>query len=471
MKTWSLLIVLVPGVFGATINVCTSGCGPYTTAQYALDNSADGDTIVLQSGQNLGSLTIPGNRHNLTIKSSLIDNYPRNYRIVRSDPSLARLTTVSIGNGPDWAVISGGSTLPGPGRGPIKVDPTITNAPGNVPQPHGLSVGDQVVVGGSEFSAYACATLNQPPYTTGACDSTRVGFINIRTDTGLSNGMSIYFIGRTLPPPLVAGTIYYVVNFVYGGSVSNADKFQIAATPGGNPIVIPQFNPAGQDFIICVPPLPQRIGDVMYVVSTPTPTTFQLSATAGGAPVAFTQTAKGYNGSTVSFGFSVIKNAPVHDITFDGIEVAPTSDYGIYYPFYVSSAIGSEAGEHYEIHLLRCWIHGADDQEDFPMATVNIAGRDLEIGWSVIENAYSTANDTQGIGFISTRNVCIHDDEIKGNSEGIMSGGNVPWFANQLNTTNIQVYRNYIWKPIKILHRHCRELRWADSVSISFPVR
>jgi len=436
MKTLILTLALISGVFGATVNVCTSGCGPFTTAQYALDNSNDGDTIVLQSGQNLGSLIIPGNRHHLTFKSSLIDTYPRNYRITRNNPSLARLTTVSIGDPLRWAVITPNSS-------------TLTNTPGQSPTPHGFSIGDQVIIGGAQYSAYACASVNQPPYTSGACDASRVGFINIRTDTGLSNGMSIYFMGRTLPPPLAAGTVYYVVNFVYGGSVSNADKFQIAATPGGGPITIPQFNPAGQDFVICVPPLPQRIGDLMYVVDTPTPSTFQLSPTPGGPAVTFTQTPKGYDGSRLNVGFSVTRNAPVHDITFDGIEVSPVSDNGIYYPFYVSSAIGSAAGEHYGINVLRCWIHGADDQQDFPMATVNIAGHDIEIGWSVIENAYSTGNDTQGIGFMSTANVSIHDNEIKGGTEGIMSGGNFPWFAFKQNTTGVTVYRNYIWKPLK----------------------
>ena len=416
------------------ITVCASGC-TYSTAQAALNASADGSTIVLKAGQNSGSLTIPGNRHNLTFKSSLIDNYPRNYRIDRSDPALARLTTVSIGESALWLAGVRGSTL--------------TNQPGNVPQPHNLAVGDSVVLGGSRFSAYECAVVNQPPYTDGACDASRVGYFNIRTDTGLANGMAIDFLGRTLPPPLKTGTLYYIVGFVYGGSVANADKFKIALAPGGPPIAIPQFNPTGQDLVIEVPPLPQRIGDTMFVVATPTSATVQLSATKSGAPVTFTQTAKGYNGSGLAVGFGASKVAPVHDITFDGIEVSPTSDYGVYYPFYISSAIGNAASEHYNITIWRCWIHGADDQQDFPMATLNLAGHNLEVGWSVVENTYSTGNDTQGIGFVSTGTVSIHDNEIKGNSEGIMSGGNVPWFAYKSNTTGISVRRNYIWKPLK----------------------
>jgi len=435
MKLLMLALALIGPACGASITVCSDGCN-YSTAQAALNASHDGDTIILMSGQNLGSLTIPGGRHNLIFKSSQIDSYPRGYRITRNNPALARLTTVSAGDLSFWLTAKAGSS-------------TLTNAPGGAPQAHGLSVGQKVVVGGSRYSAYVCAGVNQPPYTDGACDGTRVGYINIRTNTGLANGNVLYFTGRTLPNPLAQNTPYYVINFVRGGNVANADKFQISTTPGGNPISIPQFNPRGQDLVIESRPLPQAIGTAMYVVSTPTPSTLQLSPTPGGPPTVWTQVPTGYNGSGLSAGFALFTENPVHDLTFDGIEVSPTVDSGVYYPFYVSSSIGDAAGEHYNISILRSWIHGADDQEDFPMATINIAGHNLEIGWNVIEGAYSTANDTQGIGFMSTRNVSIHDNEIKGATEGIMSGGNVPWFALQTNTTGISIYRNYLWKPLK----------------------
>ena len=262
--------------------------------------------------------------------------------------------------------------------------------------------------------------------------------------------MAITFTGRTLPPPLKTNTLYYIVNFVRGGSATNADRFQIAATSGGPPIKIPQFSPVGQDFVIGLPPAPQRITDASYyVVATPTPSTLLLSATPKGPPVTFTQQAKGYNGGGFSVGLTLVKMTPVHDLTFDGIEVLPASDFGVYFPFYISGAIGGPAGEHYGIRLLRCWVHGHDDQEPFPMATINIAARNVEIGWSIIEDAYSTANDTQGIEFMSTGDVYIHDNEIKGNTEGIMSGGNLPWFSFTRNTKGIRVERNYFWKPLK----------------------
>ena len=253
MKTLMILPFLIPGLFGAQITVCASGCN-FPTAQAALNASHDGDMIILTSGQNHGALNIPGNRHDLTFKSSLIDTYPRGYRMVRNDPSLARLTNISAGETGGFVRITVGSA-------------TLTSRPGNVVLPHGLRVGDKVVLGGSRYSAYHCASLNQPPYTTGACDASSVGFFNIRTDTGLSNGMAVYFKGRTLPPLLRVNTPYYVVNFIFGGTVANADRFQISTQPGGSPVNIPAFDPFGQDLVIEAPPLPQMIGDVMYVVA------------------------------------------------------------------------------------------------------------------------------------------------------------------------------------------------------------
>jgi len=430
MKSPILALFLALSASGATITVCTSGCD-YPTAQAALNASDNGDTIILTAGQTLGSLTIPGDRHDLTVKSSAIDGYPRNYRITRNNPALARLTSVTIGDFAEW-----GSTSPG--------SPTLTS-----PVPHGFNVGDTVTVGGTYYSAYACASVNQPPYVDGACDASRVGFMNIRADTHLGNGSVLYFKGRTLPTPLLTSTPYYVVNFTRGGAANNADKFQLATTPGGGPLFIPQFNPEGQDLVVEVPPLPQRIGDTMYVVATPSATTLQLSAIPGGTPTVWTQIPYGNTGGGLSTGFSITRTSPDYNLTFDGIEIAPAADDGVYYPFYVSRDISGFAGEPHNITIWRCWVHGADDQEDFPNTMVDIAGHDIEIGWSVIENAYSTSNDTQNIGFMSTANVSIHDNELKGATEGILSGGNLPWFAFETNTTGVSVYRNYLWKPLK----------------------
>lgn len=444
MKSLLILTLIIHTSFAATLNVCTSGCA-YSTAQGAFNASNPGDTIILQSGQTLGPLIMPGNTHNLTFKSSLIDTYPRGYRMTRGNPVLAKLTGVTIGDTAGWVALTG------PGA-------TITNQPGQVPQHHNLNVGDAVVVKNEVWSAYNCASLNQPPYdsTTGACSADKVGKINIRNNTGFANGMQIRFMGNP-PTPIVANQLYYIVNFVQGGATSAcgiaypscADSFQIAATSGGTPILVPQFNPSGTDFNIQIDPLPALNGQTLYVVAVPTLTTLQLSATLGGPPITFTQAGNSYDGSRINPGFSIIKSSPVHDLTFDGIEIQPTSDYGVYYPFYVSSAIGTNQGEHYTIRLLRSWVHAHDDQEDYPFCTVNIAARDIEVGWSVIEGAYSTGNDTQNVGFISTGHVYIHDNEFPGATENIMSGGNTPWFGFVRNTTDIRVQRNYFWKPLK----------------------
>ncbi len=440
MKFALTALALAIPAFGGTITVCNAGCN-YTTAQAALNASSNGDTIILTSGQSYGSLTIPGNRHDLTIKSSDIDSYPRGYRITRNHPALARLTTVAIGDNAGWATASGTGT-------------TLTNAPGTTPQPHNFKVGDRVAVGGTTYSAYFCASLNQSPYVDGGCDSTRVGYMNIRTNSGLTNGSVVYFVGVTLPPPLQPDTPYYIVNFVSGGCISthgcaNADKMQLAATPGGTPIFIPQFDPEGQSLTVEVPPMPERMGATMFVSAVPTPNTLQLSETPGGPAVTWMQFPLGNNQNGFSHGFNLIKTAPNYNITFDGIEMAPTSDRGVYYVFYMSRYITSMEGEPHDIRILRCWVHGADDQEDFPYAAINMAGRNLEVGWSIAEGTYSTSGDTQNISFMSTKNVSIHDNELKGATEGIFSGGNYPWFATLTNTTGISVYRNYLWKPLK----------------------
>src|SRR5580698_848055 len=109
MKILILTLILILPACGATITACAGGCD-YPTAQAALNASNNGDTIVLTAGQNLGPLTIPGGRNNLTFKSSQIDTYPRGYRITRGNPALARLTTVSAGDSSGWMTTTPGNS-------------------------------------------------------------------------------------------------------------------------------------------------------------------------------------------------------------------------------------------------------------------------------------------------------------------------------------------------------------------------
>jgi len=449
-------ITTAPPAAAATRTVCASGCG-YTTIQAAFNSATPGDAIQVTSGYTAaGPLTIPGGSHGLTIKSSLIDTYPRNTRIKRNSAYTAKVDQVTIGDSRAFGLLPSASSI-------------ITTQ-----SPHGFSIGDPVVVGAERFSAYYCGTLFQPPYDTlygGApgsdkltCAASRVGFINVRTDTGLSNGKTVYFTGRTLPPPLVSGKPYYIVNFAIGNSWPlNADQFQVSLSPGGSPVLLGPnwqntsisgvpFDPTGQDFNIVVPPLPAMDQQTMYIVGTPTPSQLQLSTTLGGQPVNFTQAAKGYNGSGFSLGFYITRNLPVWDITFDGIEFSPPTDNQVYYVFYIQNSINSDAGESHDIRILRCWGHGHDDQEDFPFSIFYLTGRDMEVGWSIAEGTYATYADTTNIGIVSTGNVWIHDNELVAATEGIFSGGNYPWFANVKNTTGIRVERNFIRKRLKDFH-------------------
>jgi len=294
--------------------------------------------------------------------------------------------------------------------------------------------------------------------------------------------MAVYFQGRStctigsttetpcLPPPLQLSTPYYVVNFARGGTPSNitdADSFQIAATPGGSPIALSSnwlntatsgvpYDPTGQDFNIVAPPLPATDQQAMYVVGTPSTSRVELAFTPNGSPVTFTQSGIGYNGGGLSAGFYITHDSPIHDITFDGVEIASLDDgedvTPAYSPFMVNGAIASNYGEHFGINIFRCWIHGHDDQEEFPYYLVDISARSIEVGWSILEGTYSTGNDTQNLGLISTGSIYVHDNELKGATENMFSGGNYPWFANQKNTTGIRVERNFFWKPLKYFH-------------------
>jgi len=506
-----------------TLTVCASGCD-YTTVQAAGNAAVPGNTIVIEAGyNNAGPLVLPDGTHGLTFKSSRIDAYPRNTRIVRNSPALAKIEQVTLGNGMAFALL------------PSAMSTLTTNAP------HGFTIGEKVTVAAQRFSAYYCGSLCAPPYNmpynnpfstagtvnvsgtavtwlsgptftsqwiggymtiagapcnpcqitavnsstsvtlsasggllSGAsftmgfdiavCEASRVGFINIRFDTHLANGMIVYFAGRTLPPPLQLNTPYYVINFATGSSWPiNADKFQVSATLGGSPIILGPnwantpisgipYDPTGQDFTVVIPPLPAMDGSDMYVVSAPTTTSVQLSLTLGGSPVTFAQAVNGYNGGGFSNGFRIFGANPVYDMVFDGIELFPPDDNQVYYVFFAQGGVNSNFGEHFGINLLRCWAHGHDDQEDFPMSIINITGRNLEVGWSVVENSYSVYNDTQNIGITSTSNVYIHDNELKGATENIFSGGNYPWFAGVRNTEGLRVERNWLWKPLKYFH-------------------
>jgi hypothetical protein len=398
------------------------------------------------------NISMKGGACGITIKTTKIDRYPRGYRITRNHPYTAKIAgkveiaTDNFG----WADFAS------------HANGVITNKPGNVTQAHNWATNDKVVVKGAQFSVVHCKTVNQTPYST-LCDSAHVGtngLFNVKREkptngdkqTYFVEGMAIQFGGRGLPDPLQEGTIYYTKNVTINAFVGNLkmDSFEVALTPGGASIMdqIAAYDPVGREINLIIPPSPAAQGQELYAVSA-SGSTLGLSFTHGGAPITFTQAAGMYNGSIYTAGFQMLRIKPAGNIVFDGIEIAPVADYGVYSVVLISADIGNAAGEHHNIKFLRCHIHGADDQESFPMQGIYIAARDSEVAYSIVEDIYSSDNDTQAIALVSSRNMYVHDNWLSATGESIMSGGNVPWFATQTNTNQIRVERNYFYKPVK----------------------
>jgi hypothetical protein len=428
-----------------TFYVCQSGSMEdgtsctHNTLQAAINAAPPGSTIIVRSGDKFTeNIQIPGGRHDLIIKSSRIDSYPRGHRIKRNDPALARIAgKVTMGEEFIWGTpVVGGNTV-------------------TFPSTHKFQVGDVVGVDGRMFSPYYCESDNAPPF--GSQCAGRTGFFNIRGNSFLANGHKVYFHGTLLPSPLETEKPYYIINYSFGGSSSNPDRFQLALTPDGEPLAIANYIPQGEGFVMEVPASPLRRGELVRVVAVPSPTTIRVARNEGEEPIIWEQISSGYTGSVYALGSAFTKQAAVSNIVFDGLEIAPVSDPGAYSIVYVSRSIPSLEGEHWGLRFLRCWIHGASDQESFPMQGISIAARDSEIAYSIIEDIYSTGNDTQAIAVMSTRNMDIHDNFLSATGESIMSGGNVPWFALKANTENIRLHRNYFWKP----------LQWWNSIEMT----
>ncbi len=444
-----LLIALLPLVLtkpahGQTYYVCSTGsmengadCG-FRTLQAAVNAAPDGATIVMRSGDTTGPIVIPGGRHDLTVKSSKIDSYPRGYRIVRNDPSLARIVSttgvapVTIGNEFKFGVPQLGAN-------------TITFS-----APHGFVVGDRVSLSGARYSPYYCASANMPPFGSTQCPADRVGFFMVRGYTNIQNGYVLYVRGAKIPTPLQPDTPYYVVNFTQGGNSSTTpDKFQIANAPGGNPIVL------GSDYVYNggltfeFSAAPARMYDALYVASVPSNNAITLSREPGGPPIGpWTQRGSGYDGGTTRPGIQVIKVAATRNITFDGFEITHDPDNDPWMLVYLTRDWTHPDGEHSGFRMLRCWVHGDDDQESLPHQGIFLSARDSEVGWSIVEGIWSNFADTQAIAITNTNgNIDIHDNFLSATGEVIMSGGNTPSYLGT-QAKGIRVRRNYLYKPL-----------------------
>ena len=469
-----ILILLVSSSVGqcATWTVCPSGC--YATSVQAAYNAASpGDTVILTPvpGVDYGDLVINPGSHDITFKSSLSDIFQQIYG---NQTGLVNLIKNALP--PAWGSILApwtprvhSITISVPnGFGPSS-GPTITNNAGTAP----FVVGDLVYVRAGEVrSGYYCASLNMAPYVSGECNSARVGFINVRQDTGgvvgattgLSNGMIIRFMappaGQSLPSPLVAGTSYYVVNFFQSTSSLNTDDFQIALTPGGSPIALslPANYPTGTPFNWYIPALPFDYNSAAFVTNV-AGLTFQVgqpngSGTCAGVttPVTITQQSANCPAGTGIYQHSCpsyTKDQASYNLTFDGLEVTAGIDQ--VYSLVAINDPSSVTGEAHDLKFLRMYVHGSGDQyTTFPLKGFYLSARSVEVGYGIIADTYSNYTDTQGIwpgG--STGDVNIHDNMIVNHGENIMIGGSVPWFLGTQGTNNftgMTFVRNMTWK-------------------------
>jgi hypothetical protein len=435
-----LSVFIVALAAADTVYVCSSGtmedgrqCD-YKNLQAAVDAVPDGTTIIMRSGDTSPHVVIPGGRHDLTFKSSQIDNYPRGYRITRGHPALAKIRAIGLRQA---VQIGDDFTFGVPDLGT-----DIVRFAAN----HGFTPGTAVTVQGRRFSPFYCESAGIEPFGV-QCPQEKVGSLMIRGNSFLRNGDVVYFRSPVLPSPLQEDTPYYIVGFVRGaGTNESPDQFQIATQQGGVPLALTGYK-ADSGLVMEVGMAPFRVGDVAYVVQTPTRTTLKLSQTPGGEPVPFTQTSSGYNGAGFVAGSQVVRLAAVRNVVFDGFEMTNDPDHDPWHLMYVSATSPHRDGEHTGIRVLRCWLHADDDQDSMPHQGIYLGARDSEVGWSIIEGMWSNFADTQAIALVSRGNVWVHDNLLSATGECLMSGGNFPPFFPD-TASNFRIERNYFYKPL-----------------------
>jgi hypothetical protein len=187
--------------------------------------------------------------------------------------------------------------------------------------------------------------------------------------------------------------------------------------------------------------------DALYVVHADR-RFIRLSQTPDGEPIVWTQTPALYNGSAGLPGVQVYRADAVSNITIDGFEITNQPGTDPWQLILVQRDWFNPDGEHSGIHILRCWLYGNDDQRSLPNQGILLAARDSEVGWSIIENIYSTSADTQGIWIGNSHgNIDIHDNFLSATGESVMSGGNYPNRPDIL-LQDIRVRRNFFYKPL-----------------------
>jgi hypothetical protein len=440
-----LLCVFVVPAAAETLRVCTSGTMEDGTScekdlQKALHAAQNGDTIVLKSGDTfVGNFQLPGGKSDITIKSSRSDEWPVGYRVERTSPIFARITT-SNGN-PPFTVGEQSITVtvsPGSPRA------TLSNA-------QSLQVGDSIAFVGTPFSPFYCVGVNNPIST---CTEERVGKFGFRGSMSIANGDIMYAHAATMPQPLQPNVPYYVVNAQTtdrGGNAANPDMWQISLTPDGPPIQLTDW-PSQNGLTLVTSPWPAYNNEPLYITEKNGPNV-TLSKTPGGEPITWQSRGNYYTGGSPlrTAGAKVYINRPARNITFQGLEITENAVADPFFLVYLVES-GHPDGEHDGITFQHCWIHGDDDATAQPHQGILANARNLIVRDSIIEHIHSDYADTQAIGTSnSSGGILIENNFLSSTGETVMLGGSYPtMFPNLL--TGVSIRRNYFTKPKRWWH-------------------
>jgi hypothetical protein len=137
----------------------------------------------------------------------------------------------------------------------------------------------------------------------------------------------------------------------------------------------------------------------------------------------------------------------VDGVSIEGVEIAPTGFvYDLVRIGEKSSAQDTTEEEPRNISLKNVWIHGLPDQDSQRGVSAN--GKYISITNSKISDIHGAGYDTQAIlVYNGSGPFLIADNELQAAGENIMFGGADPAIPN-LVPSDIQILRNYIWKPL-----------------------
>jgi hypothetical protein len=448
-KTPALLAALCCSAFGGTYTVCTEpGACDFSDLQRALDRAQLGDTLVLRAGDTFSSadgfiLQPKSGEGWLRIQSSRLNDLPEGRRVGREQAAAGLLPRI-VTTGANAALRFG------PSRLSVSVN---TETDTLIANNHGFADGDEIVAGGNVASPYFCLGVNDP-IRGNDCSADKVGTFNVRGRTGLQDGAAVYLFAQRMPEPFLQDTPYYVVNLV---EAANLSKFQLAANPGGEPI-LPSTTAVGLSYTAAVTPL--RYGQKVYVVNS-TRNSFQVAAGPGGQPIDLTAARPG--GSFSKGGL------PVRNVAIEGVEITVRPGVFSWVLVYLGSG-GDTSREHMPNGILvdRSYIHG-NPGEMGPHQCVQINSHDVTIQNSTIRDCKSNYADAQAILVNASHgNIRIENNRLEASGETFMSGGAYP--GPGVIPVGMVFRRNYFTKPLawwtgiaaRIVDRTTLQLRQAQ---------